>query len=53
MISWVWFMVYGLLGLYLVYVLFFRKNKSKSDYDRLYEKILNSDEFKVKGQYDK
>ena len=45
--------IYVLVGLYLSYRLFFRKNPYQAEYERLYNKILTSDEHKVKGQYDK
>ncbi len=45
--------VYLALGLYLLYKLFFSKNPYQKEYERLYNKILNSKEHKVKGQYDK
>jgi len=41
------------VGLYLLYRLLFSTSKFDEDYQRLYDKILNSDEYKVKGQYDK
>ena len=46
--------VFGLiLGIYLLYKLFFSTNKIDDDYDRVYDKVLTSEEYKVKGQYDK
>ena len=45
--------IYALVGLYILYRLFFKKNPYQKEYERLYEKILNSDKYKVKGQYDK
>ena len=41
------------IGLYLLYKLFFSKSKFEEEYDRLYNKVLDSEEYKVKGQYDK
>lgn len=41
------------IGLYLLYKLFFARNKFDEEYQQLYNKILNSEEYKVKGQYDK
>ena len=45
--------VYVIVGLYLLYKLFFRKNPYQEEYERLYNKIVTSDKHKVKGQYDK
>ena len=45
--------IYVLIGLYILYKLFFRKNPYQDDYERMYNKILNSDKYKVKGQFDK
>jgi len=44
--------IYVLVGLYILYKLFFRKNPYQDDYERMYNKILTSDKHKVKGQYD-
>ena len=41
------------VGLYLLYKLFFSRSKFDQEYERVYNKILTSDEYKVKGQYDK
>ena len=41
------------VGIYLLYRLLFTQSKFDEDYQRVYDKILNSDECKVKGQYDK
>jgi hypothetical protein len=49
----IWIGIYVLIGVYIIYRLFFKKNKFDLEYKRLYNKILNSDEYKVKGQYDK
>ena len=45
--------IYVLMGLYILYKLFFRKNPYQDEYERLYNKILTSDKHKVKGQHDK
>jgi len=45
--------IYALIGLYLLYKLFFRKNHYQEQYEKMYNKILTSDKYKVKGQYDK
>jgi hypothetical protein len=42
-----------LLGIYLIYKLLFAKKKIDTEYDNLYDRVLNSKEYKVKGQYDK
>ncbi|MBL7054777.1 hypothetical protein ISS05_03385 [Candidatus Woesearchaeota archaeon] len=49
----VWIGIYVLIGIYIAYKLFFKKNKFDLEYARLYNKILNSEECKVKGQYEK
>ncbi|MBW2976926.1 hypothetical protein KY347_05770 [Candidatus Woesearchaeota archaeon] len=41
------------VGIYLLYKLLFSKSKFNEEYDALYNKVLNSKEYKVKGQYDK
>ncbi len=41
------------LGAYLLYRLIFSKSKFEEDYERTYNKILTSEEYKVKGQYNK
>ena len=41
------------IGLYLLYKLFFGKSKLDEEYKQLYNKVLTSEEYKVKGQYDK
>lgn len=41
------------VGIYLLYKLLFTPSKFDEDYQRHYDKILTSDEYKVKGQYDK
>ncbi len=45
--------VYVVIGMYLLYKLFFRKNPFRQEYEKLYNEILNSDKYKVKGQFDK
>ena len=45
--------IYVIAGLYILYMLFFRKNPYHDEYERLYNEILTSDKYKVKGQYDK
>ena len=45
--------VYILIGFYIVYKLFFKKNPYQEQYEKLYNEILTSDKNKVKGQYDK
>lgn len=42
-----------ILGIYLLYRLLFSKSKFEEDYERLYNKVLTSEEYRVKGQYDK
>ena len=45
--------IYALVGLYILYKLFFKKNPYQDEYERMYNKILTSDKYKVKGQFDK
>ncbi|MFH1439943.1 MAG: hypothetical protein ABIG89_05220 [Candidatus Woesearchaeota archaeon] len=45
--------MYILLGIYIFYRLFLRKNKDDKDFEKFYEEVLNSKEYKVKGQYEK
>lgn len=45
--------LYVIAGAYIFYKLFMKKDKNTDDYQKLYNKILNSDEYKVKGQYEK
>jgi len=45
--------LYVFIGLYLIFKVIFKKNPYQEDYERLYNKILHSDKYKVKGQYDK
>ena len=44
---------YVLIGLYIIYKLFWKKDAMRDEYEKLYNTILNSDKYKVKGQYDK
>ena len=41
------------IGIYLLHKILFSKNEFEEEYDKLYNKILTSEEYKVKGQYDK
>lgn len=43
--------IYAIAGLYMLYKLFFRKNYYREEYERLYNEILNSKKYKVKGQW--
>ncbi len=45
--------IYVVIGVYMIYKLFFNKIKPQNDYERCYNEILTSDKHKVKGQYDK
>jgi len=49
----IWIGIYALVGVYLIYKLFFKKSKFDTEYEKLYNKVLNSKEYKVKGQYEK
>ena len=42
-----------MVGIYLMYKLFFNRVKTTDDYERVYDKVLTSEEYKVKEQYDK
>ena len=41
------------IGIYLLYKLFLTKNPVEQEYEKDYNKVLTSDEYKVKGQYEK
>ena len=45
--------VYSAIGLYILYKFFLNKYPVRDEYEKLYNEILNSDKYKVKGQYDK
>ena len=45
--------VYAVVGSYILYRLFFRKDPMRAEYERLYNEILNSDKYKVKGQHNR
>lgn len=45
--------IYVIIGLYILYKLFFRKNPYQQEYERMYNEIITSKKYKVKGQYDK
>jgi len=42
-----------MLVVYLLYRILFSKSKFEEDYERIYNKVLTSEEYRVKGQYDK
>ena len=42
-----------LIGIYLLYKLFLNRPEIENEYEKVSNKILTSDEYKVKGQYDK
>ena len=43
-----------IIGFYLLYKLFFSETKQiENEFDKYYNKVLSSEETKVKGQYDK
>ena len=44
--------IYIGVGIYILYKLLFRKTKFEEDYEKMYNDILTSDKYKVKGQYD-
>ena len=41
------------IGIYLLSKLLFRTSKVDDDYQGVYDDVLTSKEYKVKGQYDK
>lgn len=45
--------VYVAIVLYFLYRILFKKSPFRDEYEKLYNEILNSDKYKVKGQYDK
>ncbi len=45
--------IYALVALYILYRLFFKKNPYQEEYEKLYNEILTSDKYKVKGQHDR
>ncbi len=42
----------GLLSVFALYKLLFKKDSVAENLDREYNEILSSDKYKVKGQYD-
>ena len=45
--------VYIVLAANILYRLFFRKDPMRVEYERLYNEIIKSDKYKVKGQYNR
>ena len=45
--------IYAIIGLYILYRIFFRKDQFQTEYENLYNEILTSNKYKVKGQHDK
>ena len=45
--------VYVLFSIYILYWLFFKKNPYHAEYERLYNEIITSKKYRVKGQFDK
>jgi hypothetical protein len=43
--------VYIAIALYFLYKMLFKKSPFRDEYERLYNEILNSDKYKVKGQW--
>jgi hypothetical protein len=41
------------IAIYLLYKLLFTRSKLDEEYQQIYNKVLTSEEYKVKGQYDK
>ncbi|MEK6942650.1 MAG: hypothetical protein AABX00_01145 [Nanoarchaeota archaeon] len=46
-----WAGVYILIGLYLIYRIFLKRDPHKREYEKMYHEIVNSDKYKVKGQW--
>lgn len=42
-----------IIALYILYKFLFTRSKVDDDYHEVYNKVLTSEEYKVKGQYDK
>lgn len=42
----------GLFAVFIFYKIFFRKDKFTENLENEYNEILNSDKYKVRGQYD-
>jgi|TARA_B100001971_G_C18012038_1_gene442891 hypothetical protein len=40
-------------GIYFLYKFLFRTSKFDEEYNAMYNKVITSEEYKVKGQYDK
>ena len=45
--------VYVAVAIFLLYRLFYKKNPYQREYEKIYNEILTSDKYKVKGQYDR
>jgi len=45
--------IYILVAAYLLYKWFFAKAPYQKEYERLYKEIVNSDKYKVRGQWEK
>ncbi len=45
--------IYAAVGLYILYKIFFGKSPYQEEYEKLYNEVLHSNKYKVKGQYDK
>lgn len=48
----IWFILYGLAGFYIVLKIINHVNRKDKDYETELQKILNSDEYKVKSRYE-
>ena len=42
-----------IIGIYILYKFLFGKSQLDEEFEQTYNKVLTSDEYKVKGQYDK
>ena len=42
-----------IIGIYILYKLLFGKSQLDEEFEQMYNKVLTSDEYKVKGQYEK
>ena len=45
--------MYAIIMLYILYRIFLKRNPNQEEYERLYNEILTSRKYKVKGQFDR
>ena len=49
----IWVGLYILLGIYILYRVLSTRVNHDREYEKIYDEVLNSEEYKVKGQYGK